>query len=713
MAFRIEMKPSVVAGLVADIRAAADTDKEALGFLPASAYDQAARKGQLTVALQDGPNGPTYAGHIWVSGLFPHARVVQLFVPSTYRGQKLSTRLLRAAIQSAEASGFLTIFAKVAADLAANHVYEHHGFVVVRTKAGGQARNRQIHIRSRELSTPTLFNYRPTAAAAVYDGDATQNRQQLYLIDLNVFFDATRQRRFTPAAEKILASALNSGVRLAVTNEFVKELQRTTIGQDDPVLSFAKQLPTVSGPSRPEIESLATRLAPIVFPDQSRDEALSTNDQSDLRHLAEAILTGAAGFVTGETGVLRAHAALREQHGLTVWSTEDFASFLAPALADLPVAGRADHDLAFTEEKSLSPDAVAFLTSHGTADSVINAFSRLDAADKRFRYLAAREAHALVAFAACRAAPGPGDSVGLLLAADPRHPATPTALDFLVEHVVRAASLSRPSRVEMAHVHGQSVARIAAIENGFVATQSGADAPLRKIAVGTAVTPVNWIELRDRIQKGAGLTLPAECPDFRDDEQEIAVTLDGRASTLPLASLESLTAPGLFLLKDRPVAVVPIRRAWAQDLVGGPQLSFLPKPEAAFRSRRVYFASVRNQHILVKGRPIILYESGKDGGRGAATAVARVASAEAVPKAHAPDALLRAAVVRGSDLHDLVKGATVLAVWFDNIMRFEHPVSFQRMNALGLADPTNLVKSHMLTFETAVKILEAGRPDAR
>jgi GNAT superfamily N-acetyltransferase/predicted nucleic acid-binding protein len=712
MAFRIETNVAVVQGFVADIRAAADTDKEALGFIPASAYDQAARKGELTVALQDIPHGPTYAGHIWVSGLFPHARVVQLFVAQAYRGQKLSTRLLRAAIQSAEASGFLTIFAKVAADLAANQVYEHHGFVVVRTKPGGQARNRQIHIRSRELSTPTLFNYRPTSVVAVDDGVA-QSGQQLYLIDLNVFFDATRQRRFTPAAEKILASALNSGVRLAVTNEFVKELQRTTVGKNDPVLSFAKQLPTVSGPSRPEIESLATRLAPTVFPDQTRDGTLSTNDYSDLRHLAEAILAGAAGFVTGENSVLRAHVALREQHGLNVWSTEDFATFLTPALAELPVIGHAEHDLTFTEERSLSAEAVTFLKSHGAIDGVIGAFSRLDAADKRFRYLAAREAQALIAFAACRVAPGPTDAVGLLLVADPRHPATPTALDFLVEHVVRVASLSRPSRVEMAHVDGQSVARITAIENGFVAVRSGADAPLRKIAVGTAVTPVNWAALRDRIQKGTGLALPADCPDFRDDEQEIAVTLDGRAANLPLASLESMTSPGLFLLKGRPVAVVPIRRTWAEDLVGGSQLSLLPKREAAFRSRRVYFASVRNQHILVKGRPIILYESGKDGGRGAAIAIARVASAEAVPKARAPDSLLRAAVVRGGDLQNLVKGTTVLAVWFDNIMRFEHPVSFQRMKGLGLADPTNLVKSHMLEFETAVKILDAGRPDAR
>lgn len=712
MAFRIVTKPASILSLVADIRAAADTDKEALGFLPASAYEQAAYKGELTVALKESAHGLAYAGHIWVSGTFPHARIIQLFVAPAFRGQKLSTRLLRAAIQAAEALGFLTIGANVAVDLPANQVYEHHGFIVVRTRRGGQARNRQIHVRVRELSTPTLFNYRPTPSVVVADTSTSLSAQPLYLLDLNVFFDATRKRRATPAAERILAAALDSGVRLAVTTEFVKELQRTAIGKNDPVLSFAKQLPAVAGPSQQEIASLATRLGPIIFPDQSRNDHLSLNDGSDLKHLAEAVLVGAAGFVTGEQAIVRAHAALLEQHRLSIWSTEDFATFVTPAFAALPATGYAEHDLTFTDE-ALSPEALAFIASHGATESAVGAFRRRDAADKRFRYVAAREVNALVAFLAYRAATDPADPASLLLVADPRHPATPTALDFLVEHAVRASSLSRPSRVEMIHTNGQSVARMTAITNGFLATSSGASAPLRKFTVGTAVTPANWTVLRDHIQKGAGLSLPADCPAFQDDEQEIAIGLDGRAASASLASLESLAAPSLFLLRDRPVAVVPIRRTWAEDLIGGTQLSFLPKPEAAFRSRRVYFASVLNQRNLVKGRPIILYESGKQGGRGAAIAVARISAAEAVSKSHAPDALLRAAVVRGGALDDLVSGTTVLAVWLDNIMRFRNPVSFQRMEAFGMADPTKLVKSHMLKFETAVKILEAGQPDAR
>lgn len=712
MAFRIVTNRASIVEFIRDIQAAADTDKEALGFLPAAAYEQAVHKGEITVALNDHVQGPKYAGHIWISGTYPHARVVQLFVSQEFRGQRLSTRLIRSAVQTAEELGYLSIKANVAADLPANQVYEHHGFEIARTRPGGKARNRQIHVRIKDLTTPTLFNYRPTSSVTVANADATLDVQPLYLLDLNVFFDATRKRRATPAAEKILAAALNSGVRLAVTTEFVRELQRTAIGKDDPVLSFAKQLPSVTGPSIREIESLAAHLSAIVFPEKTRDGKLSPNDTSDLRHLAEAILVGAAGFVTGERAIVRAQTALLEHHRLSVWSTEDFATFVTPAFAELPAIGHAEHDLSFGEE-GLSDETKAFLSAHGAPEQSIDAFSRRDAADKRFRYVAARESTALIAFSAYRSSTGPSDQAGLLLVADPRHPATPTALDFLVEHAVRASVLSRPSRIELANVSGQSATRRSAIANGFLASESGNDSPLRKISIGTVITPSTWSTMRGRVESSTGLKLPTDCPVFENDEQELAIALEGQGAAVSLADLESMIAPGLFLLTGRPVAIVPIRRTWAEDLVGGAQLGLLPKPEAAFRSRRVYFASVANQHNLVRGRPIIVYESGKRGGSGAAMAVARVSKAEVMSKAHAPESLLRAAVVRGAQLDKLVKGASVLAVWFDNIMRFENPVSFKRMESLGLADKTKLVKSHMLKFETAVQILDAGRPNAR
>ena len=96
----------------------------------------------------------------------------------------------------------------------------------------------------------------------------------------------------------------------------------------------------------------------------------------------------------------------------------------------------------------------------------------------------------------------------------------------------------------------------------------------------------------------------------------------------------------------------------------------------------------------------------------AAIAVARVSRAEIIRKDKAPDELLQAAVVRGRALTRLTKGTTVLAVWFDNIMRFETPVPFSQMKAFGVDDKTNLVRSREIDSETASRIISAGRPHA-
>lgn len=93
MGFRIEQDPQTVLSFVTAIQTAADGEREALGFMPGVAYEQAARKGEITLLLSE-DGAPTYAGHVWVSGTYPHARVVQLCVLPIFRGGHLASRLL-------------------------------------------------------------------------------------------------------------------------------------------------------------------------------------------------------------------------------------------------------------------------------------------------------------------------------------------------------------------------------------------------------------------------------------------------------------------------------------------------------------------------------------------------------------------------------------------------------------------------------------------
>lgn len=64
MAFRITTNRAEIGAFIGAVQRAADTDKEALGFIPASAYPEALRKGEITLVLKDHVQGPIYAGHI-------------------------------------------------------------------------------------------------------------------------------------------------------------------------------------------------------------------------------------------------------------------------------------------------------------------------------------------------------------------------------------------------------------------------------------------------------------------------------------------------------------------------------------------------------------------------------------------------------------------------------------------------------------------------
>jgi len=708
MGFRIEQDPQTVLSFVNAVQAAADAEREALGFLPPVAYEQASRKGEITILLnEDGER--SYAGHVWVSGAFPHARVVQLCVLPAYRGNHLASRLLRSAVQRAEAQGYLFIKARVASDLiTANRVYENHGFEHVSTKPGGRSRGRDILIRSKELSSPSLFNYRAAKSATLDGAEASLDEQALYILDVNVFFDVLRQRKTSAAAAKIINAALAGEVRVAVTAEFVKELQRTSKGIDDPVLAFARLLPALGPPPTAQIASIVDELGPIVFPDQCRDGVLSAQDESDLHHLAEAILSGVDGLITAEKAIIRADSKLRADYGLSVWGTDAFAA-LIPTFSQPMAAVRAEHDLLFRAEVH-DADLEHFLVQRGVPAEALASFRRKDAADKRFSAVGVREDGHLIAAALYQAPAGPKGFARVLVAGDDHHPSIATAADYLLEHHVRLAAGKRPARVELVDVPGQSTVRRAAIANGFLA-QAGSSG-LQKIALGTAVIPTSWAECRRALLMCANAEVPAQMPSFGHNEQSIELTADGRTNSLSLVDLESVLSPALFLLPGRSAAIVPIQRVWADDLLGGIQLPLFPKPEAALRSRRVYFSSPRNAATLVRGRPIIFYESGKGLGRSAAIAVARVSRAEVIQKDRAPEELLQAAVVRGRALNRLTKDTTVLAVWFDNIMPFATPVSFAQLKVLGVDDKTNLVRSREIDAETASKIIGAGRPHA-
>jgi len=72
--------------LIAAVRANADSDKVALGFIPESAYTQAAASGKPLVVISESSATPETIGHLLYGGTFPHIHVYQVYVTPPNRG---------------------------------------------------------------------------------------------------------------------------------------------------------------------------------------------------------------------------------------------------------------------------------------------------------------------------------------------------------------------------------------------------------------------------------------------------------------------------------------------------------------------------------------------------------------------------------------------------------------------------------------------------
>lgn len=71
--------PADVVAYLEQIRRLADANREALGFLPATAYEEAAMKGRLWVAVEENATtAKDLHGYLFFGDRFPRLRVYQI-----------------------------------------------------------------------------------------------------------------------------------------------------------------------------------------------------------------------------------------------------------------------------------------------------------------------------------------------------------------------------------------------------------------------------------------------------------------------------------------------------------------------------------------------------------------------------------------------------------------------------------------------------------
>jgi GNAT superfamily N-acetyltransferase len=713
--YEIERKPLEVTGLVQAVQANADSHREALGFLPTQAYEQAARQETLFVAVEGRGEERRYAGHILFGATYPHAKIYQLFVVPPARKHGIGRLLVEALLKYAEKKQYLSVTARVAADLEANAFWSALKFETVGTKSGGAMRGRTINIRARQLNTPALFGYREPVTGIPLT-EPLPNFTAVFALDLNIFFDVVRHRPRSEFGAVVMSAAFNNIVRLAVTEEFTRELKRSASNTHDPVLEFALQLPTLPAPVNGLNEQLMNELAAIVFPERASAGKLSAQDRSDLIHVAIAAHHKIAGFVTAEDALVKSSQTIETQFGVRIVHVRDLAEILnntTNVSSPLDI-GFADRDLCLSEINSGHASAIK-----GLADSVRlpRELRNLALADgvqaSTRRSLAISFEGKVVCVAFWQPQSMLQGALEAFMLVDEDQASSVVAVNALLNKLSRIASSHGPARLQVVIPNSALATQEMAIRYGFTRC-TGNEAEVsryQRLSIGDAVSEKSWPSVREKLRTTTDMLFPAALPPIDVDDVRIQFeNKDGKEFVIDLFDLETILSPTIFLLPGRSGILVPIRASYADDLLGtAAQASLLPRSQAAILHERTYFSSARNERLLRKGAPIVFYESGKSNGRSAAIAVARVTSTVIVPKRKVASTLIDSGVLDEEELRDLSSGEQIAATSIDNIMKLRKPVPLKRLRELGCVDGANLVTSRSITPNHLHEILSEGR----
>ena len=706
--------PAEVTAYLDQIRDLADAKRDALGFLPATAYEEAATKGCLWVAIEG--TAKKLRGYLFFGVRFPRLRVYQVYVCPEFRSSGTARTLIEKLKSYGEDHDYLTITARVASDLPANGFWRNLGFNIISRQSGG-SRGRTINRYALALDVPSLFGRgQPVSEAtkqALHVRPVLETRS--YVIDLNVLFDVLRDRDQGEAI-RVLSMGFDSDMRLAVTSEFTKELERHSPGSDDPVLKLARALPTLPQPRQevlnPLIEDLRRQGLSTGSPKTGRRAA---NDASDLIHLASCIHHRVYGFITRDGAILQRAEELHAKYDLRIISPADlwepFEDSWTRRERMTAVVGQQEIEVAAFDERDRR-EVERFLGGVGIPLGDIS--TCLAPATTVFpkTISVVRTGQRIVGIGSWADRPGAGRESVARLYVDEDSQYVDRIVDHLLEHSINQGAHGRLSRLDLKIGPGQVKIRDVAIKRGFCPPDFGSGATsetLSKVSMKGVVTERNWRSFRNSFKEATGRELPSRLPRY-EELVNTGVVLDAETTSRPvtvsLFDFETMISPGVLIYPGRKAVMVPIREQYARELLSltKGQPSFLADREAVLRLERAYFLAPGRHRLLSRGTVIVFYASSK---RCEAVATGRVTFSGTMTKRQAVLNLCRQGVLteeeieRKSNRHDEIGAFT-----FDNLAVFRKGIAYRELKRLDCIGGANLVTAQELPHDKLRLIVE-------
>lgn len=713
--FIIENDAKALISLLPAIQTLADSEKDALGFLPGKAFEEAIGRRRLLAASAEHGGIRIFAGYLLHGGVFPNAKIQQIAATPSFRKNGAASALMKAFVSELERVGFLSIRADVASDLpAALAFYAKNGFERVRERAGGSARGRTIIIHSRQLETENLFSL-PSTQSEIGIDFGVQRRGSgevpVFAFDLNVYFDLVRQRHQSDHARRLFGEALGHTIRLAVADEFVAELRKTSNSTSaDPVLQMALQLPRLPKPDASKLEILATQIYHTVFVKPKAKGVGTEQAKSDAKHVAHAMISRASAFITRDGPILNARNELLAAFGIDIATVEEVLDLLPPEpFTSNSMSVRGER---FEPGPIDASQLSAYLLDVKVPGTVVSEFADPLSPIACVRRLAIRCDDRVVGVGVVLLPRGIEPTARMLVQIRHEHQDAELFADYLLDTLIRISCEGAPVTIELVHLSGQSIVNKLAIARRFQRTVNGLS--FSKIAVGRPLTAATWPAVTQQVRRRTGLALPDAASTSQNGKINIR-TRTGESTSISAAVLEDLLGPTIFIWPGRGGVIVPITRTYADELLGTAvqhSLGFVASRDAAFLSTRGYVNSPRTVKHMQAGVPIVFYESKRKGsGRGAAVAIARIVNSVLVAKSQLKSKSDKRLVVDSVEVFSATDD--VLLTTFDNLMTFPNPVGFDILKKLSAVGGANLVSAVSLSSEQITSILTCGWPGVK
>lgn len=712
--------PNQVLKYLEKVQTTGDQNRNKLGFLSRSVYEDLCLQGKLWVAVDESKK--EYVGHLLFGGTYPQLKVFQIFVVPNCRRQGVAQNLIKELKWHGERLGFSSIRARVAEDLDdSNEFWSSLGFVANSLVEGGKTTKRKIIIRVLQLNVPSLFDSLDDTgskglAKHLSFKEGSHLRSRTFAIDVNVYLDVTKEREKYEAAAAIVRSSLSGNFKLCFTKELLNELIRNTDKYaNDPILQLAKNLPVLPDVEQIVLRPLIEKIRELIFSNAASSNLQSPQSLSDLRHIAMSIHHDVDGFITRDKAILAASQVIKEEFGIEILSSSDFsATDTISSFAGLnPII--ADNQFLDVREfrESDRANARALLRDLGVSENSVKVALRPGTELDPSRRLILEIDGLVQGLASWRIPSSVENEATCFLFVNEDSEPSQQFIEHVLERYTREVSLNTGRHlylfVSASQTGSQSIASNSMYTPAPELNRERGLICFRKFAVSGIVTTDNWSKFTQSMKEHVGVSFPEQMPDHAIVQRD-GIKLfknNNKIEFVDLFDIESYFSNVLVLFPSRQGVIVPIRPAYSEELLGkaDDQNPLFGKFDAWLKTERTYFRKPIASGKAGSGDPIIFYSSqrAKEAiGCGRIT-YSRVANVESI------DAQIsKTGVLTKKELNNRAdERGNIHIISFDGFQQFINPVSLQKLKKVG-AGQANFQTIERIEADTLKRICQLG-----